>query len=158
MGDKDEEIGLGKREQASDKDKDKEEREEEGCSSSDFLSSEGSATEMKQCMTFAPSDLQQWDFRVSRIGGWIMRYLKGDTVTQRLAMDTMAQDLQKREEPPRIEEGESPLHKKCIHSPLKMCTLDKYGFTYHPDPKIDNFVDRKKKREMEIIGKVKKGL
>ena len=56
MGDKDEEIGLGEREQASDKDKDKEEREE-GRSSSDFLSSDSSATEMKQCMTFAPSDL-----------------------------------------------------------------------------------------------------
>ena len=108
MGDKDEEIGLGEREQASDKDKDKEEREEEDCSSSDFLSLEGSATEMKQRMTFTPSDLRQWDFRVSRIGGWIMWYLKGDTVTQRLAMDTVAQDLQKREEPPRIEEGESP--------------------------------------------------
>ena len=107
MGNKDEEIGLGKREQASDKDKDKEEREEEGCSSSDFLSLQGSATEMKQHMTFAPSNLRQWDFRVSRIGGWIMQYPKGDTVTQKLAMDTMAQDLQKREEPPRIEEGES---------------------------------------------------
>ena len=59
MGDKDEEIGLGEREQASDKDKDKEERAEEGRSSSDFLSSEGSATEMKQQMTFAPSDLRQ---------------------------------------------------------------------------------------------------
>ena len=34
-----------------------------------------------------------------------MQYLKGDTVTQRFAMDTMAQDLQKREEPPRLEEG-----------------------------------------------------
>ena len=79
MGNKDEEIGLGEREQASGKDKDKEEREEEGCSSSDFLSSDSSATEMKEWMTFAPSDLQQWDFRVSRIGGWIMRYPKGDT-------------------------------------------------------------------------------
>ena len=57
MGDKDEEIGVGEREQASDKDKDKEERDEEGCSSSDFLSLEGLATEMKQQMTFAPSDL-----------------------------------------------------------------------------------------------------
>ena len=114
MGDKDEEIGLGKREQASDKDKDKEEWEEEGRSSSGFLSSESSATEMKQRMTFAPSDLQQWDFRVSRIGGWIMRNPKGDTVTQRLAMDTVAQDLQKREEPPRIEEGESPHVKKLF--------------------------------------------
>ena len=158
MGDKDEEIGLGEREQASDKDKDKEEREEEGRSPSDFLSLDSSATEMKQQMTFAPSDLRQWDFRVSRIGGWIMRYPKGDTVTQRLAMDTVAQDLQKREEPPRIEEGESPPRKKFIRSPLKMCTLEKYGFIYHPDPKNDNFVDRKKKREMEIIGKVKKGL
>ena len=61
-------------------------------------------------------------------------------------MDTMAQDLQKREEPPRIEEGESPPHKKFICSPLKMCTLDKYGFIYHPDPKNDNFVDRKKEK------------
>ena len=69
MGDKDEEIGLGKREQASDKDKDKEEREEEGCSSSDFLSSDSLATEMKQRMTFAPSDHEQWDFGVSRISG-----------------------------------------------------------------------------------------
>ena len=59
MGDKDEEIGLGKREQASDKDKDEEEREEEGHSSSDFLSSDSSATEMKEQMTFAPSDLRQ---------------------------------------------------------------------------------------------------
>ena len=59
MGDKDEEIGLGEREQASDKDKDKEEREEEGCSSSDFLSSDNSATltEMKERMRFAPSDV-----------------------------------------------------------------------------------------------------
>ena len=57
MGDKDEEIGLGGREQASDKDKDKEEREEEGRGSSDFLSVEGLATEMKQHMIFAPSDL-----------------------------------------------------------------------------------------------------
>ena len=57
MGDKDEEIGLGEREQASDKDKDKEEREEEGRGFSDFLSTEGSATEMKQHMTFAPSNL-----------------------------------------------------------------------------------------------------
>ena len=57
MGDKDEEIGLGEREQASDKDKDKEEREKEGRSSNDFLSSDSSATEMKERMTFAPSNL-----------------------------------------------------------------------------------------------------
>ena len=97
MGDKDEEIGLSEREQASDKDKDKEEREEEGRSCSDFLSSGSSTTvtEMKERMRSALSDVRQWDFRVSRIGGWIIQYLKGDTVTQRLAMDTVAQDLQK---------------------------------------------------------------
>ena len=47
MGDKDEEIGLGKREQVSDKDKGKEEREEEGRSPT--------VTEMNERMKFAPS-------------------------------------------------------------------------------------------------------
>ena len=51
MGDKDEEIGLGEREQASDKDKGKEEREEEGCSPT--------VTEMNEWMKFAPSDVRQ---------------------------------------------------------------------------------------------------
>ena len=125
MGDKDEEIGLGEREQASDKDKGKEEREEEGRSPT--------VTEMNERMKFAPSDVRQWDFRVSRIGGWIFRYPKEDTVTERLAIDTVAQELQKREEPSRLEEGECPQGKKMIRSNLKMYTLDKYGFIYIPD-------------------------
>ena len=87
MGDKDEEIGLGEREQARDKDKGKEEREEEGCSPT--------VTEMNERMKFAPSDVRQWDFRVSRIAGWIFQYPKEDTVTERLAIDTVAQELQK---------------------------------------------------------------
>ena len=45
-----------------------------------------------------------------------------------------------------------------IRSNLKMYTLDKYHFIYIPDALNDNFVDRKKKRGMEMIGKVKKGL
>ena len=104
MGNKDEEIGLGEREQASDKDKGKEEREEEGHSPP--------VTEMNKRMKFAPRDVGQWDFRVSRIGGWIFRYQKEDTVTERLAIDTVAQELQKREEPSRLEEGECPQGKK----------------------------------------------
>ena len=104
MGDKDEETGLGEREQVSDKDKGKEEREEEGRSPT--------VTEMNKRMKFAPRDVGQWDFRVSRIGGWIFRYPKEDTVTERLAIDTVAQELQKREEPSRLEEGECPQGKK----------------------------------------------
>ena len=125
MGNKDEEIGLGEREQASDKDKGKEEREEEGRSPT--------VTEMNERMKFAQSNVWQWDFRVSRIGGWIFRYLKEDIVTERLAIDTVAQELQKWEEPSRLEEGECPQGKKMIHSNLKMYTLDKYGFIYIPD-------------------------
>ena len=49
--------------------------------------------EKKEGMRFAPSDVRQWDFRVSRIGGWLAHYPKEDTVAPRLAMDTMAQDL-----------------------------------------------------------------
>ena len=79
------------------------------------------------------ADVRQWDFRVSRIGGWIFWYLKEDTVTERLAIDTVAQELQKREEPSRLEEGECPQGKKMIRSNLKMYTLDKYGFIYIPD-------------------------
>ena len=78
MGDKDEEIGLGKGKQVSDKDKGKEEREEEDHSPT--------VTEMNKRMKFAPRDVGQWDFRVSRIGGWIFRYPKEDTITERLAM------------------------------------------------------------------------
>ena len=86
MGNKDEEIGLGEREQVSDKDKGKEEREE---------GHSPTVTEMNERMKFAPRDVRQWDFRVSRIGGWIFRYPKEDTVTERLAIDTVAQELQK---------------------------------------------------------------
>ena len=47
-----------------------------------------------------------------------------------------------------------------------MCTLDKYGFTYHLDPKNDNFVDRKKEKgdgdhregEKRTINEIETGL
>ena len=104
MGDKDEEIGLGEREEASDKDKGKEKSVEEGRTPT--------ITEMKERMKFAPSDVRQWDFRVSRIGAWIFWYLKEDTVTERLAIDTVAQELQKREQPLGLEEGKCLQRKK----------------------------------------------
>ena len=63
-------------------------------------------------------------------------------------MDTMAQDLQKPEEPPRLEEGESLSHKKFIWSPLKMCTLDKILYIIL----IQNMTTSNKQKGLILVG------